>query len=106
MKTMSTGAMKAAITIREGLHDPGDTLFGSHDKANLWVAETIDRALSEEREELVGALNRVLVHFVGQGDDGCPECGAEPRTETCCDTGYVISKTEEILAKFESEGHS
>lgn len=42
----SEGALKAAIRIREALHDDGGVMFGSHEKANNWVAEEIDRCMA------------------------------------------------------------
>lgn len=51
---------------------------------------------SSHLDRLREALTRMLVHFVGSGDDVCPECG-QKFTENC-DTCYVVSEAEAALA--------
>ena len=59
-------------------------------------------AKHEVEGELVEALNRMLVHFVGQGEEDCPTCGEPFDSETGCDTCYVLEKAREALRNAEA----
>lgn len=68
----------------------------------LTERELADATLISAAPEIYDAINRMLVHWLGD-DNECPECNAQAGLRADCDTCYVVSKALVALAKARGE---
>ena len=69
---------------------------GPHSEANarLIAGMAAERERARRMEE---ALNRMLVHYAGQDEELCMECGEKIGSSASCDSCYVLSEARAAL---------